>query len=33
MAFTDKYGLSAHAIITNAENKILVLKQTYRDNR
>jgi len=33
MAFTDKYGLSAHAIITNSENEILVLKQTYRDHR
>ena len=29
MAFDDKFRLGAHAVITNSENKILLLKATY----
>jgi len=29
MAYNDKYRLSAHAVITNGDNHILLLKQNY----
>lgn len=29
MAYEDKYRLSVHAVITNAEGKILLVKATY----
>lgn len=31
MAFDDKFRLSVHAVITDAESKVLLLKATYGD--
>ena len=33
MAFSDFYRFSVHAVITNSEGKVLLLKQTYGDKR
>ncbi len=33
MGFNDFYRFSVHAVITNSEGKVLLLKQTYGDKR
>jgi 8-oxo-dGTP diphosphatase len=33
MAFEDKFRLSSHAVITDEHGKVLLLKQTYDDQR
>ncbi|EQB87644.1 8-oxo-dGTP pyrophosphatase MutT (NUDIX family) [Clostridium punense] len=33
MGFNDFYRFSVHAVITNSEGKVLLLKQTYSDKR
>lgn len=33
MAFNDLYRFSVHAVITNSEGNVLLLKQTYGDKR
>jgi 8-oxo-dGTP pyrophosphatase MutT (NUDIX family) len=33
MAFEDFFRVSAHAVITNADNKVLMLKATYAEKR